>query len=93
MIYDNGRDDKKYEHCECSEQSTKTEGDFCKPFCNNDIDCKGYEYDDVSCTIYTTSTCPTECEKRNVGITGNMVPTYQGDLLGNGYGCFSKVRC
>ena len=32
VIDDNGRNEKKYEHCVCGEQSIKTKGAFCKIF-------------------------------------------------------------
>ena len=54
---------------------------FCKSLCDGDQDCKGYSFrsteerndiDDI-CIIYTTSPCPTNCFKNNVGLVGDLV--------------------
>ena len=75
----------------------------CKSTCDEDQNCKGYsirstdERNDLNdlCFIYTTSSCPTNCPKFNVGFVGDLVDLEPivpdpNNLSSSESGCFMK---
>lgn len=92
----------RHEFCRCLTTEFLA---FCKSLCDEDQNCKGYSFrsteerndiDDI-CFIYTTSSCPSNCFKNNVGSVGDLVdrapsitdPFYNFVSLESG--CFIKV--
>ena len=57
-------------------------------FCNEDVHCKGYVASGSNCQFATTSGCPSECTKHDVGNVGKLI--FDGTCGGGYGGCFIK---
>ena len=79
--------DDAHELCLCEETSENYEA-LCRLYCNNDYNCKGYDYAPTDCAFYTVSSCPTLCPKQNNGNIGSLVNKPEN---GNYSGCYIKV--
>ena len=75
-----------HENCECL-NVVGNEESSCKSYCSSDNYCKGYAFATNKCTVYTTGTCRSECNKKDRGITGDLINRGSGKLSG----CFKKL--
>ena len=77
-----------HERCYCAARL-----DFCKSFCDKDINCQGYVGEGSNlCQIATTSRCPPSngCEKNSIDSIGSLDPY---ETCGSGLdGCFLKTK-
>ena len=75
---DSNSPDHTHEHCICDGVNGGSEGEICKPYCNKDAYCKGYDFSSTNsyCRLHTTASCPIGCDnhaKLNVGYNGGLV--------------------